>query len=407
MKPRHRRQGFTLIELLVVISIIGVLVGLLLPAVNAAREASRRLQCQNNLKNVALGLVSFSTQKNYFPQAGVILEPSDSDPTRTVTAITSGKSNVYSAVQTPAAVVTAASSNPVLMYSWVVEVLPFIDQQDVYNAWNKNQPFYYSGVVGTNAIPNGTLSANQFAILKCPDDNTPDKGTNSYVVNSGFTLSLDDGSSWQVNPKTLAYGPSQIDWVGGGTYIGAKSTTSKLGVMFVGPAKGGYVTTPAAIYDGASSTILMTENNLAGATLLGTSATGSGPTNWACPLPQVCTFIASRHVCDAGSGDCTKALLGPFTVGGVQADSLNWGAANNATSGGGENISFGTSLTDKGSSPFPSSGHPGSVNVAMCDGSIRNIPATIDGTVWAKLLSPAGGKLSSLYKQLPLSQDSY
>ena len=76
MTPR-RRRGFTLIELLVVISIIGVLVGLLLPAINSAREAGRRVQCQNNQKNVGLALAQFSTAKNSFPNSGIFFEDCD------------------------------------------------------------------------------------------------------------------------------------------------------------------------------------------------------------------------------------------------------------------------------------------------------------------------------------------
>src|SRR5208282_1874345 len=72
MHLRTRRCGFTLIELLVVISIIGILVGLLLPAVSSARAAGRRAQCQNNIRNVGLGIQGYITANNTFPPLGVI-----------------------------------------------------------------------------------------------------------------------------------------------------------------------------------------------------------------------------------------------------------------------------------------------------------------------------------------------
>jgi prepilin-type N-terminal cleavage/methylation domain-containing protein/prepilin-type processing-associated H-X9-DG protein len=433
MRSRRRRRGFTLIELLVVISIIGILVGLLLPAVNSAREAGRRTQCQNNLRNIGLGILNYVNSKNSFPGAGTFAEDATTDvvtPDPTTSVIVG--------------YINGKATRGVPMYSWVVPILPYIDNQELYNQWTffgsdaKGNPLampYFDGYPSGQSLDaqhpagqatNWKIGNTAIGILRCPDDSSyqPDQGNLSYVVNGGFAL-------WHAAP--IGWAGSQIDgqagpittpmiWAPQGSstsanMLGNMGVCQKLGVMFLESTFTPNVqskvpwnlrSTLTGMVDGTSSTALISENTLTG---VGTPTpySASLETNWATPSPMFSMFIGSSNVCTATVPvtastklDCTAGTLQPPQN---DIDGPGWALANRT--GTYESINFGQNLTIEGSFPFVNSAHPGGFNMVFCDGAVRFLQSGIDGTVFAKLLTPAGSRLPLYAKQFPVSQDAF
>lgn len=148
-RRNSRRRAFTLVELLVVIAIIGVLVSLLLPAVQSAREAARRTQCANNLRQVALAALRYEEQTKMLPAAGVYAPASISAYLRGYWRI-----DLKSGINR----------------SWVVGLLPFLEEQPLADRFH---PLIH--VTGNSTDP----QAAQPSVLLCPSDGAAGRGFQS------------------------------------------------------------------------------------------------------------------------------------------------------------------------------------------------------------------------------------
>ncbi len=144
--PRSGR-GFTIVEVIVVMSIILILIGLFLPALQAAREAARRTNCVSNMRSIGIAVNAYSDTHNLLPRGATRLG-----------------------------------------YSLFCQVLPYIDQMNLYNSLNFLQNQSISSLPGNT---NWTVASTQLAVLVCPSDSKGDSGgvgTTSYAGNGGYGI---------------------------------------------------------------------------------------------------------------------------------------------------------------------------------------------------------------------------
>jgi prepilin-type N-terminal cleavage/methylation domain-containing protein/prepilin-type processing-associated H-X9-DG protein len=339
----RQRRGFTLVELLVVIAIIGVLIALLLPAVQAAREAARRMQCQNNLKQMGLGVHSFaSANKNKVPYSWY----------------PNGQSNGWT--------MAAGSVFYVL--------LPYLEQESLYRSASgtPQQGFANaastvvkaflcpsdSGTINLNAMwnapawpvfvwTNGTGAAPALTVPTPNNGNPPQFAGTSYTYSQqalGYgvtTASFRDGTSNTImiservqdcfsttlNPNGVHYYTTWADpWT---AYWFAGGTLGNVGSNFQPNAAGVYKANPA-------------------------------PTT--SPLPTAATTTGYLRT-------TPTAFVG---------NAFTWGIQASASSNNCRRTNF-------------SSAHPNGVQVVFADGSVRDLSATMDLTTLYSLSTPASG----------------
>jgi len=222
--PRH--GGFTLVELLVVIAIIGLLIALLLPAVQMAREAARRSQCLNNLKQLGLALENYEGTFKVFPPGGL----------------------------------STAAGN--FGHTWLVRVMPYIEEESVYNEFD--QVGAVTGLLYSNSQPwsrlnRDLLRGQRFPWMFCPSSSldqlvltgygseSPNVMSPTYVGISGAR----DHSS--TRDKNAAGAPGYISW--GGVLVAESFSTTTT------TAGQGMAISIASIRDGTSKTIMVGEQS--------------------------------------------------------------------------------------------------------------------------------------------------
>lgn len=360
--PFGVRRGFTLVELLVVITIIGMLMSLLLPAVMSARAAGRRAQCMNNLHQVSLAMLSEVSAKGRFPASGHF----------TVTG-------------------------PEQYHGWVVTLLPWLERNDIFAEWHWDLNY--------NDPANESLASLGVPVLVCPDDFTavPGHGNLSYAVNLGFAITmgspaLDCPNSFHIAENAiwapLDFNGNGVVCPGGGSEDGGDMKLFYQTSLFflenwppgTFPQRYVHYHTLDSIFDGASNTIMLAENIRAGYDPVRN-------TSWASPWPANNGFFLSSYVCENRS--CAAGKVDYRRANDSSQEPYRLEAINSSRD------------QAESEAPWPSSLHPGGVHTAFADGHIHFLSEQIDGAVYAALVSPQGMLIRGPLAQVKLSAGDY
>jgi len=350
---RSRQSGFTLVELLVVIAIIGVLVALLLPAVQAAREAARRAQCTNNLKQIALAAHNFHDVNGKFPAA----------------IYSDGLAAYYPLQASETYKAWDINSASLRGPSWAVMLLPFIEQSALYDEFEVNPNL--SGQNKWNeaaTLSTGELVRSQpIAAYRCPSAT----GLEQHMSQAG--------GSWARGNYGANAGPCRVNSLGSGTLDNCGFGLMGGGVM---AANWGAVLGQLSTQDGTSNTIMFGElrAGLAPADVRGT---------WALGWP------GASLLAGAATGDC----LGPNAKA-ARSDDIQGCTQSQEMAGGATAEEREAALAKRGLGCYNSSvyqatarsQHPGGVLVSMCDGSTRFVSDNITHRNWYRMLSRADGE---------------
>ena len=339
LRSRHFRAAFTLIELLVVISILGVLMGLLLTAIQSSREASRRLECTNKLKQIGLALASHHSVHNHFP-AGIL-------------ANSKGKGGGLSAYRP---------------FSVHFQLLPYLDQSPLYDAVNNSTHDDDSDIPRVNdLVVNRTARGTELAAFLCPSDSHRLHPGNNYRAAMG--------------PFPSEFDSSAPPGGGGGSF----------------PAF--YPTSSQDFTDGLSQTVGFSERLQGHGS---TSNYRRGRDFWYAGVLDFLRPSNSDEALEACAALKSSQpewwhAAGRDWISGRYTDTLynhvappNWDGMDCSLS-----LPFGLPGDVASGTITARSAHPGGVNALMMDGSVRFVKQGIDRHLWRSLGSRSGGEVIS------------